>query len=69
MLGDCYLLSAMAVLGNKGTRERFVYIETDDEWEACGAFCVVFYNDGKEEIIIVDDYVPFSKGSDDFLFV
>lgn len=31
-LGDCYLLSAMGVLGNQYTRERFILMETDDEW-------------------------------------
>lgn len=32
MLGDCYLLSAMAVLGNDDVRDKFIF-ELDDEWE------------------------------------
>lgn len=40
----------------------------DDEWEACGAFCVKFYDDGKEDIVIVDDQIVQTKGSDGFAF-
>jgi len=34
----------MVVLGNKLTRDKFVFIEADDEWERCGAYCVKFYD-------------------------
>ena len=30
----------------------------EDEWRECGAFCVRFYADGKEDLVIVDDYFP-----------
>jgi hypothetical protein len=42
-LGDCYFLSAMAVLGSKLTREKFIFLNTDDEFMTCGAFCIKFY--------------------------
>jgi hypothetical protein len=61
-IGDCYFLSAMAVLSNDDVRDKFIY-EVDDEWETCGAFCIKFYDDGKEDIIIVDDRVVQTKGS------
>jgi hypothetical protein len=64
-LGDCYLLSACAVLGDKMTRERFIF-EVDDEWEECGAFCVRFFDDGKEDIVIVDDFLPFIDDGSEF---
>lgn len=31
-LGDCYFLSAMAVLNNDDVRDKFIF-EVDDEWE------------------------------------
>lgn len=58
-LGDRYFLGALAILGNGDTRNKFVFIETDDEWTICGAFCVKFYDNGKEDIVIVDDCFPF----------
>ena len=57
-LGDCYFLSAMTVLGSQLTRERFVFINSEEELRECGAFCVSFFDDGKENIIIIDDYLP-----------
>lgn len=54
-LGDCYFLSSMAVLGNEEVKKRFYYINTDDEWLDSGCFCVVFFDNGKEEFVIVDD--------------
>jgi hypothetical protein len=57
----------MAVLGNEEVKKRFYYINTDDEWTESGAFCVVFFDNGKEEFVIVDDYVPIYE--DDFAFV
>jgi hypothetical protein len=68
-LGDCYYLSALAVLGSEQVRDKFVFVNTDDEWMQTGCFCVKFYDGAKEDIIIVDDFFPFAEGSDDFLFV
>lgn len=45
-LGDCYYLSALGVLGSQLTRDRFIWISTDDEWENCGAICIKFYSKG-----------------------
>ena len=56
--GDCYLLSAFSCLGNNFTRDKFVFIESEQEWKKTGAFCVRFYDDGKESIVIVDDLIP-----------
>jgi hypothetical protein len=52
----------MAVLGSKHTRDRFVFISNEKEWLECGAFCVKFFNQGKEDIVIVDDAFPFVGG-------
>lgn len=57
-LGDCYYLSALAVLGSEHTQERFVFVDGPDEWLVCGAFCVRFYDNGKENIVIIDDFFP-----------
>ena len=43
LLGDCYFLSALAVLGTKVTREKFIFLNTDEEFMQCGAFCIKFY--------------------------
>jgi len=61
-MGDCYFLSAIAVLGSAQTRDKFVLLNTDDEFAQCGAFCVRFYADGKEDIVIVDDMIPMLGG-------
>jgi hypothetical protein len=37
-------------------------LNSDDEFAQCGAFCVRFYDNGKEDIVIVDDYLPFVGG-------
>ena len=63
MLGDCYFLSAMAVLGSKLTRDKFIFLNTDDEFMTCGAFCIKFYEQGVEDIIIVDDFLPLMNGN------
>ena len=54
-LGDCYYLSALTVLGDERIRKKFVYLNTTDEWEQVGAFAVIFFENGREEIVIVDD--------------
>lgn len=66
-LGDCYFLSAIAVLGSAQTREKFIFIDGPDEWYECGAFCVKFYDGGKENIVIIDD--AFLRLYDDMAFV
>ena len=54
-LGDCYYLSALGVLGSRGTRDCFFFIENADEWREIGAICVRFYIDGKPDYVIIDD--------------
>lgn len=44
--GDCYFLSALACMGNKFTRDKFIFLNSEDEWQKCGAFCIKFYDDG-----------------------
>ena len=48
-------MSALSVLSNEDVRDKFIY-ENMDEWKICGAFCVKFYDQGKEDIIIISDY-------------
>ena len=62
MLGDCYFLSALAVLGTKVTREKFIFLNTDEEFMQCGAFCIKFYLNGIEDIVIIDDLYPMING-------
>lgn len=52
------MMSAFAVMGNKFTREKFVFLSNEEEWKQTGAFCVRFYDDGKPSYIIVDDKIP-----------
>jgi len=58
LLGDCYYLSAITVIG-----ERYIQaciVNTRDDIEH-GAYCVRFYNtDGSRDYIIVDDQFPLS---------
>jgi hypothetical protein len=44
-----------------------MFLNDENEWLQCGAFCIKFYNNGKEDIVIVDDYFPFKNG--DYPFV
>ena len=52
----------MAVLGDEQTRDKIVLVNSSDEFIECGAFCVKFYSDGAEDIIIIDDYLPMLDG-------
>jgi len=65
-LGDCYFLSAISVLGEKYVRP--IIVTTENEWKQTGAFCVKFFKQGREEIVIVDDYFPVS-GNGRWVFV
>ena len=67
MLGDCYYLSALAVLGNHLTKDRFMFVNDEDEWLRCGAFCIKFFNNGKEDIVIIDDQFPVVNGNYPFV--
>jgi hypothetical protein len=33
-------------------------LDTDDEWMECGAICVVFFDNGNPDYIIIDDKLP-----------
>jgi len=61
-MGDCYFLSAIAVLGSAMTRDKFVTLESEDEFKTCGAFCIKFYDGGKEDYVIIDDFIPMRSG-------
>jgi len=54
------------VLGDKFARDKFVFLNSIEEWKQCGAFCIKFYDDGEEAIVIVDDFLPVQYG--DFVF-
>lgn len=62
-LGDCYYISALAVLNYEDVRDKFIF-ESEAEFMQCGAFCIKFYNNGKEDIVIIDDYFAFREGDD-----
>jgi hypothetical protein len=51
-------------LGPDQTRAKFIFINHEDEWRECGAFCVRFYANGKEDLVIVDDYFPLDHAND-----
>lgn len=36
-----------------------MFLCDENEWLECGAFCVKFYDGGKEDIVIIDDAFPF----------
>eukprot|EP00826_Nyctotherus_ovalis_P009208 TRINITY_DN12426_c0_g1_i1.p1 TRINITY_DN12426_c0_g1~~TRINITY_DN12426_c0_g1_i1.p1 ORF type:complete len:623 (+),score=182.50 TRINITY_DN12426_c0_g1_i1:23-1870(+) len=61
LLGDCYYLSALTVIGEKYIRECIVN-EDDAEY---GAYCVRFYsNDGSKDYVIVDPVFPVNECND-----
>ena len=53
-------------MGNKFTREKFVFLNSEEEWKKTGAFCVRFFDDGKESFVIIDDKMPMQD--DEFPF-
>jgi hypothetical protein len=67
-LGDCYYLSAIAILGDKDTKDKFYTVSSQEEWKKCGAFCVRFYEVGKVDCVIVDDYLPVDANDKSFVF-
>lgn len=52
----------MAVLGKEEIRDKFIFLGTDDEFVECGAFAIKFYENGQEDIIIIDDNIPLING-------
>ena len=36
----------------------FRFMNSEYEWKKYGAFCIRFYDNGEETIVIVDDYLP-----------
>lgn len=61
-LGDCYLLSSMAVLGKRTNRMFYSVLKGDveKEWEETGCVCIEFWDQGKEDYIVIDDFLPTS---------
>jgi len=53
-------------MGNKFTREKFVFMNTEDEWKKTGAYCIRFFDDGKETFVIIDDKLPMQD--EEFVF-
>lgn len=65
MLGDCYFLSAISVMGAENVLK--ILISKKEEVE-CGAFCVKFFRGGEEEeYVVIDNYFP--AGMAGFSFV
>lgn len=58
MLGDCYFLSALSVLGDKRVKSTIV----TQPGQRVGGYCVIFYDDtGAQDYVIVDDYIPIDE--------
>jgi len=58
-LGDCYLLSAVSVMGEKNIR---LCIKSKEEDASSGAFLVKMFKGGEyEEYVIIDDYFPVGR--------
>lgn len=65
-LGDCYLLASMAVLG-KRTNRLFKSVlpgELENEWKLTGCVCIEFWDGGKPDYIVIDDYLPVNRRGD-----
>lgn len=65
-LGNCYFLSAIAALS------EFPYLiyqifRTTEENDA-GYYEIVLFLDGEWQIVFVDDFLPFEKGTEKFVF-
>lgn len=58
-MGTCYLLSSFSLLDEPSIKDKFIILNSFDEWRKCGAFCIKFYDMGQEDIYIIDDYYPF----------
>ena len=68
-LGNCYYLSALGVLGSQKTHQMFFIVNDYEEWRECGALCIKFYEDGREDYVIIDDLLPMVSGMSRFPFV
>lgn len=59
----------MAVLGDKVTTMFYsVYGDPNAEWEETGAVCLIFWDCGNPEYVVIDDYLP-TANQRDFSFV
>ncbi|MCQ2820080.1 MAG: C2 family cysteine protease [archaeon] len=58
-LGDCYFLSSVGALTEFPYLIYNMFITKEINKE--GYFEIIFYIDGKFQIVVVDDYLPFSK--------
>ncbi|GAB5356213.1 hypothetical protein AAMO2058_000271500 [Amorphochlora amoebiformis] len=57
-LGDCYLLSALSTLAERGDGLiRSIFL--NDEVNEKGCYGLVFYNKGMKHEIVIDDRIPF----------
>jgi hypothetical protein len=61
-LGDCYLLSALAVMSSDSILDMFESEKDGDKnnWKKTGHFCIRFTKEGVDEFVIVDDYIPLT---------
>lgn len=69
-IGTCYLLSSFSLLDEETIKDKFIILNSVDEWRKCGAFCIKFFDMGKEDIYIIDDFYPMrtTKGYEKFAF-
>ena len=69
-LGDCYLLSAMSVIAHlRPDLIRAIFHPESRTYREDGLYTVMFYRDGKPEIITVDDMFMQHPGTKSHPFV
>ena len=62
LLGDCYYLSAITVIGEEYIKKCIINKNNDTNH---GAYCVQFYNsDGEKEYVIIDDNFPLQSDTE-----
>jgi calpain-15 len=59
-LGDCYFLSSLAALAEHPNRIRKLFV--NQERNSAGTYGVVLCKNGKQQLILVDNYIPCKNG-------
>ena len=64
-IGNCWILSALAAVADSPGRIEKLFLNTGNEQSAEGVYAVNLYVLGLPMTIMVDDYLPLTKRSDD----
>ena len=67
IIGDCYFISSVATLSNYS--QLILQIFGQDDINKEGYYEICLFIDGHWQIVIIDDYIPFYKDTEDFVFV